>query len=217
MALGYGSSEHEVCVNDFYIGKYEVSQGEWVKVMGDNPSHFLKCGEDCPVEQVSWDDTVTFTGRMRKNGGKSYRLPTEAEWEYACRSGGKNETYCGGANLDELAWYEDNSGNKTQPVGTKQPNGLGIYDMSGNVWEWCSDWFSLDYNGKSPKDNPKGPDKGQESFKVKDQEISGGPFRVLRGGSYGGAAAIVRSVTRTNEQPGDRIATAGFRLVFPPQ
>ena len=207
---------HAVCVSDFWMGKYEVTQGEWVKVMGENPSHFLKCGEDCPVEQVSWDDTVTFMGRMRKNGGKSFRLPTEAEWEYAARSGGKKEKFAGGENLDELAWYADNSGKKTQPVGTKQSNGLGIYDMSGNVFEWCSDWFSPDYYSTSPKDNPKGPAQGPESFKLGEQEVKGGPFRVVRGGSWDRDAVYARAASRTLNQPGSRFHNLGFRLVFPP-
>ena len=209
---------HEVCVDDFYMGKYEVTQGEWVKVTGDNPAGFLKCGEDCPVEQVSWDDVTPFIARMRKNGGKSYRLPTEAEWEYAARSGGRKEKFAGGENLDELAWYKDNSGQRTQPAGTKQPNGLGIYDMSGNVAEWCSDWFDDDYYAKSPKSNPKGPAQFQESSGGEGEgHTAKEPSRVLRGGSWFLGAVNARAALRYYFQPGKRSLDVGFRLVFPPQ
>ncbi len=132
---------HEVCVSDFVIGKYEVTQGQWRKLMGSNPSKFNSCGDNCPVEQVSWNDVQQFIQRLNSQSGRNFRLPTEAEWEFAARSGGKHEKYSGGDNVDAVAWYGDNSGKMTHPVGQKQANGLGLYDMSGNVWEWVSDWY----------------------------------------------------------------------------
>ncbi|MDP2279759.1 MAG: SUMF1/EgtB/PvdO family nonheme iron enzyme, partial [Nitrospirota bacterium] len=167
--FGDGESDekpvHEVCVDDYYIGKYEVTQGQWKAIMGNNPSHFKDCGDNCPVEQVSWNDVQEFIQKLNEKnnppsppftkGGKGgFRLPTEAEWEYAARSGGKSERYSGGNDIDSVAWYNKNSGGKTHPVGTKQPNGLGIYDMSGNVWEWVNDWYDEFYYKNSPKNNP---------------------------------------------------------------
>lgn len=173
--FGDGNSDekpvHKVCVDDFYIGRYEVTQGQWKAIMGRNLSYFKDCGDNCPVEQVSWNDIQNFINKLIQKTGKKYRLPTEAEWEYAARSRGKNEKWAGTSNESEIgdyAWYLSNSGSKTHPVGQKKPNGLGLYDMSGNVWEWCSDWYGKNYYGNSPKDNPTGP--------------SGGQFRVLRGG-----------------------------------
>ena len=159
---------HTVRVDNFEIGKYEVTQGQWKAVMGSNPSHFSSCGNDCPVENVSWDDAQDFIKKLNAKGQGTYRLPKEAEWEYACRSGGKAEKYCGGNNVDQVAWYRNNAGKKTHPMGQKSPNGLGIYDMSGNVWEWtCSDYGKYD-DGK--KNHAKCS--------------SGGSSRVYRGGSW---------------------------------
>jgi len=194
---GYANEKpvHEVCVNDFYIGKYEVTQGQWQRIMGNNPSYYKNCGDNCPVEQVSWNDIQQFIQRLNNQSGKQYRLPTEAEWEYAARSGGKSEKYAGGNDVDAVAWYDGNSGRETHPVGQKQPNGLGLYDMSGNVWEWCSDWYGEKYYGQSFRDNPDGP--------------SSGSYRVLRGGSWNG------------EPRGGRVAYRvrynGFRLAGPAQ
>jgi len=133
---------HKVCVNDFYLGIYEVTQGQWEKVMGNNPSSFKK-GNNYPVERVSWEDVQQFIHRLNSQTGRKYRLPTEAEWEYAARSGGKQEKYAGTnqeGELKEYAWFTANSDFQTHPVGQKRPNGLGIYDMIGNVSEWCADW-----------------------------------------------------------------------------
>jgi formylglycine-generating enzyme len=194
---------HEVCVSDFWIGKYEVTQGEWLKVMGENPSHNIKCGKDCPVENVTWEDTGAFLSRYRKNRDKAFRLPTEAEWEYACRSGGKREKFCGGNNLDELSWNSDYAGKKTQPVGTRQPNGLEIYDMNDNVSEWCNDWFNQDYYKSSPKDNPKGPTTGLN--------------RVIRGSDGRTNDLSARAAFRSGAAQDSQIRTNGLRVVFSAQ
>lgn len=189
---------HEVCVDDYYIGKYEVTQGQWKNVRGNNPSRFSNCGDNCPVEQVSWDDIQDYIRILNQRTGKTYRLPTEAEWEYAARSGGKSEKYAGGNDVDTVAWYDNNSGSRTHPVGQKQPNGLGIYDMTGNVWEWCQDWYGDGYYKSSPKDNPQGP--------------SSGSYRVLRGGSWSNNAANSRATDRNSVSPGYRSSGLGFRL-----
>ncbi len=162
------SPKHQVTLKGFWIGKYEVTQAEWRAVMGENPSNNEGC-DQCPVEQVSWDDVQKFIKELNRQTGKNYRLPTEAEWEYAARGGQKsNKTkFAGSQNLGAVGWYSDNS-SKTHPVGGKAPNELGIYDMSGNVWEWCADWYG-DYSSGS-QTNPKGPGSGS--------------YRVLRGGSW---------------------------------
>ncbi|MBI4843838.1 MAG: SUMF1/EgtB/PvdO family nonheme iron enzyme [Nitrospirae bacterium] len=195
--FGDGSGDekpvHEVCVDDFYIGKYEVTQGQWRDVMGNNPSEFSGCGDDCPVENVSWNGIREF---IRKLGG-NYRLPTEAEWEYAARSGGKKEKYASGDNVDSVAWYGSNSGNNTHQVGRKAANGLGIYDMSGNVWEWVQDWYGESYYQNSPRNNPQGPSSGQ--------------LRVRRGGSWFTNALSARGL-RLYLNPGLGGSDLGFRL-----
>ena len=192
---------HWVCVDDFYLGKYEVTQGQWEKVMGNNPSYHK--GRANPVEQVSWDDVQQFIDRLNNQGDRKYRLPTEAEWEYAARSGGKMEKYSGTsqeADLAQYAWYKNNS-SEHQPVGGKWPNGLGLYDMSGNVSEWCADWYAWDYYKNSPKDNPRGPENGQ--------------VRVLRGGSWFSFPYELRAAWRKSYGPADKIMFYGFRLASP--
>ena len=195
---------HEVCVDDFYLGKNKVTQGQWQAVTGSNPSGFKECGNNCPVESVSWNDVQEFISRLNQRSGKRFRLPTEAEWEYAARSGGKGEKWSGTSNeweLGQYAWYDGNSGNRTHPVGEKRPNGLGLYDMSGNVWEWCSDWYGENYYQGSPRNNPEGPGSGQ--------------FRVLRGGSWYDDAGLVRAAVRSRGNPANRNAyDGGFRLGF---
>jgi formylglycine-generating enzyme required for sulfatase activity len=190
---------HIVCVDGFWIGKYEVTQGQWQSLMGDNPSRFKNCGKNCPVERVSWNEAVEFARRLSQKTGYKFRLPTEAEWEYACRSGGREEKYSGSDNVDAVAWYLDNSSGHTHPVGSKRSNGLGIHDMSGNVWEWCQDWYNKYYYGISPWDNPQGP--------------SSGSVRVLRGGSWHINAGRVRCAYRNRSGPGGRGDYVGFRLV----
>lgn len=206
---GYAEEKpvHEVCVDDFYIGKYEVTQGQWKAVMGNNPSSFSSCGDNCPIENVSWDDAQDFINRLNQKtennpqapfGKGEFRLPTEAEWEYAAKSGGKSEKYSGSNDIDSVAWYSSNSRSKTHPVGQKAANGLGIYDMSGNVREWVSDWYGDKYYGESPKNNPKGPNSG-----------SG---RVLRGGSWNDNARSSRTAYRSWGIPDFRVSSFGFRL-----
>ena len=152
---------HAVTVGDFYIGKYEVTQKEWEAVMGSNPSRFK--GANRPVELVSWNSIQEFLQKLNSKAGKHYRLPTEAEWEYAAKGGNQGQNYeCSGSNsIDEVAWYNGNSSRQTHEVGQKQPNELGIYDMSGNVWEWCSDWYDANYYSSSPSKNPQGPSSGE--------------------------------------------------------
>ncbi|MGE4299015.1 MAG: formylglycine-generating enzyme family protein [Desulfovibrionaceae bacterium] len=187
---------HEVCVDGFWLGKYEVTQAEWTKVMGNNPSHFK--GDRNPVEKVSWNDAQEFIRRLNGKGNGGFRLPTEAEWEYAARSGGKAQTYSGGEDLTRVAWYDGNSGGQTHPVGGKAPNGMGLYDMSGNVWEWCQDWLSSSYYASSPRSNPTGPDMG-----------SG---RVNRGGSWCSEPSYARSANRYGFWPDIAYNDCGFRL-----
>ncbi|MFZ4476294.1 MAG: SUMF1/EgtB/PvdO family nonheme iron enzyme [Saprospiraceae bacterium] len=161
---------HSVTVSDFYLGQTEVTQAQWRAVMGENPSRFSDC-DDCPVEQVSWDDVQLFITKINnRNGGDMYRLPTEAEWEYAARGGKqkKGYTYAGGNEIDAVGWYKRNADNKTHRVKSKTANALGLYDMSGNVWEWCSDWHAA-YDLASLTD-PTG--------------ASSGTHRIFRGGSW---------------------------------
>jgi formylglycine-generating enzyme required for sulfatase activity len=149
---------HQVTLSTFSMGKYPITQSQWQKVMGSNPSHFK--GDDLPVEQVSWEDAQQFINKLNSMTGKTYRLPTEAQWEFAARGGTKSKgyEYSGSNNANEVAWYDDNSGKKTQLVGQKAANELGIFDMSGNVWEWCSDWYG-DYSSATVT-NPTGAATG---------------------------------------------------------
>ena len=193
---------HEVCVNDFYLGKYEVTQRQWKKVMGKNPSNFTGNDEN-PVECVSWYDAQHFIDRLNSQSGRNYRLPTEAEWEYAARSGGKKEKFSGTSREEELgeyAWYTYNAEGRPHPVGQGRPNGLGFYDMSGNVWEWCSDWYDENYYKSSPRNNPKGPDDGS--------------LRVRRGGSFSDLKDL-RAAYRGWGMEATRLIVNGFRLVLP--
>lgn len=193
---------HRVCVPDFYMGKFPVTQGQWRAVMGNNPSGFRK-GNQYPVENLSWNEVQEFIRKLDGMTGKKYRLPTEAEWEYAARSGGKNQKWSGTSDesiLGQFAWYDRNSGNATHPVGLKRPNGLFLYDMSGNVWEWVNDWYAVNYYENSPRDNPQGPPSGKK--------------KVLRGGAWISIAANLRAARRLAASPSDRINFFGFRLAF---
>jgi formylglycine-generating enzyme required for sulfatase activity len=191
---------HRVTISQaFYIGRYEVTQAQWQSVMGDNPSGYKNCGGNCPVENVSWDESQNFINKLNEsNDGFRYRLPTEAEWEYACRAGTTGD-YAG--DLDSMAWYEKNSGKKTHPVGTRQPNGFGLYDMHGNVWEWCEDWYHKTYEG-APTDGSAWLGGGEQKK------------RVLRGGSHYSNAANLRSANRYYYfSPVNRYSDSGFRVV----
>ena len=191
--------DHRVTLTkNYYIGKYEVTQALWQVVMGNNPSRFK--GDDLPVERVSWKRCQDFISKLNSLTGKRFRLPTEAEWEYAARGGNKSRgyRYSGSNTLDDVAWYGDNSGSKTHAVGTKQPNELGIYDMSGNVSEWCQDWRGS--YSSSPQTNPTGAVSGS--------------YRVDRGGSWLYSAWFSRSSSRGGRTPGGRDGDLGLRLVL---
>jgi formylglycine-generating enzyme required for sulfatase activity len=198
-----------VTVGDYYIGKFEVTQKQWRAVMGasatlSNPSHFKGC-DDCPVESVSWNDIQEFIKELNRQTGKRYRLPTEAEWEFAARGGAQSRgyKYAGSNNIDEVAEYDGNNNKSTKPVGGKKANELGIYDMSGNVWEWCEDWYTADFykTNKQLKD----PVNNTPSSN-----------RVLRGGSWYGNAQGCRVSYRYGNTPGHRNYYYGFRLAcFP--
>jgi len=193
---------HQVTLNSFRMGKYEVTQAEWEAVMGLNPSRFANC-PNCPVDNVSWNDVQAFIAKLNSLTGGNYRLPTEAEWEYAARGGNPSSAvkYSGSEDIASVAWYDGNAGNKTHPVGQKQANALGLYDMSGNVWEWCSDWYSDSYYNNSPSTNPRGPSTGANLL--------------LRGGGWGSDAGKCRVSYRNYYMPDYRSGNGGFRLVSP--
>jgi len=191
---------HQVTINySFYMGKYEVTQAQWQAVMGNNPSTFKDCGGNCPVDSVTWADAQNFINKLNEsNDGFRYRLPTEAEWEYACRAGTTGD-YAG--NLSEMAWFAENSGNRTHAVGEKQPNAWGLADMHGNVWEWCQDWYHETYSG-APSDGSAWLSGGEQKS------------RVLRGGSWGNKdAASLRSASRSRNTPDNRFYDKGVRIV----
>jgi formylglycine-generating enzyme required for sulfatase activity len=190
--------QHRVTLSPFYIGKYPVTQAQWEAVMRFNPSNFV--GPNLPVDCVTWDEAVEFCRRLSYATARVYRLPTEAEWEYACRAGTQTKFNYGDEEefLVHHAWCLNNASNQTQPVGLKKPNGWGLYDMHGNVWEWCQDWYASDYYQHSPSVNPHGPAQGAS--------------RVQRGGSWYSLPNYCRSAGRSNHQPDQRDALVGFRV-----
>ena len=192
---------HSVTLSSYYIGKTEVTQALWKAVMGSSPSDTSTLKVDnLPVERVSWNDCQEFIRKLNALTGQNFRLPTEAEWEFACRGGNNSRgyKYSGSNYIDNVAWYWDNSGKKTHPVATKLPNELGIYDMSGNVWEWCSDWYDKYSSGAQA--NPKGPESGS--------------CRVFRGGGWGSYAGYCRSSNRGYNTPTHRHDRLGLRLAL---
>ncbi len=207
---------HEVCLDDFYIGEHEVTQGEWREIMGSNPSFFKNCGNDCPVENVSWNDVQEFIRKLNEKTGTNYRLPTEAEWEYAAKERGKNVKF--GTGKDTIGPDESNFNAKlehkepysrsgiyreeTLTVKSFSANLLGLYDMSGNVWEWVSDWYDRGYYKNSPHSNPMGPSKGSH--------------RVVRGGSWNQRASTARTTYRIFIRPKNKDFIFGFRLASTP-
>ncbi|MCI5223214.1 MAG: formylglycine-generating enzyme family protein [Candidatus Electrothrix sp. AR4] len=198
---------HQVELSDFFIGKYPVTQEVWQAVMGDNPSRFK--GEKRPVERISWEDIQKFFTRLNQQTGENFRLPTEAEWEYAAR-GGRYSQGCnlsGGDLLKQVGWYRESTNSETQDVGQLLANELGIHDISGNVWEWCQDWFADEYytecHQRGIVTNPQGPDVGTH--------------RVFRGGGYFRYPLYCRLVSRNDYSPKLRSVFIGFRLALPLQ
>ncbi|MCH5178715.1 MAG: SUMF1/EgtB/PvdO family nonheme iron enzyme [Prevotellaceae bacterium] len=190
---------HSVTLSDYYIGQTEVTQALWKAVMGSNPSYFK--GDDLPVEQVSWHDCQTFINKLNALTGENFRLPTEAEWEFAAKGGNKSKgcVYSGSNEIDDVAWYNGNHSSQTHPVGTKAPNELGIYDMSGNVFELCQDWYGS--YSSSAQTNPAGPASGSR--------------RVLRGGGWGNYfATSCRTAYRSSNTPTLANLDLGFRLAL---
>jgi len=198
-SYGDESPVHQVTfASSFYMGRYEVTQAQWQKVMGNNPSSDKSCGENCPVEKVSWDDAQEFIKKLNaQNDGYTYRLPSEAEWEYTCRAG---TTGNDAGDLDSLAWYGKNSDGKMHPVGQKQPNAWGLYDMHGNVLEWVMDNYHDNYKG-APADGSAWL-SGGESNK-----------RMYRNGSWFSDASEVRTTRRDRYTPDSRYDNLGFRVV----
>jgi formylglycine-generating enzyme required for sulfatase activity len=199
--------QHRVRITQpFYLGQTEVTQGQYKAVMDQTPSYF-KGSDDLPVESISWNDAVAFCDKlnaMEKGSleGSIYRLPTEAEWEYACRAGSRTRYSFGddAASLGEYAWYDSNSGNKTHPVGQKRPNAFNLFDMHGNVYEWCQDGYKADYYRESPDADPPGPSRAA----VRD--------RVYRGGSWVLYPLFGRAAVRYGVAPGYRFSGLGFRV-----
>jgi formylglycine-generating enzyme required for sulfatase activity len=199
---GRGDNEgprHRVTVpRGFWLGKYEVTQGQWEAVMGNNPSFRDDCGGNCPVEQVSWGDVLEFIDVLNaREAGDPYRLPTEVEWEYAARAGTTGPRH---GDLERVAWYDGNSGGTPRPVGTKQPNAWGLHDMLGNVWEWTADWYR--YYPSWAAIEPKAPASWD---------------RVIRGGSWDSDGAFCRSASRAHISSSTHFEDTGFRLARDPQ
>jgi sulfatase modifying factor 1 len=189
---------HKVKVKSFYMLKTQVTQALWYSIMDTNPSFHKNC-YTCPVENVNWYDAQKFIDKLNKMNKGHYRLPTEAEFEYAARGGNKSRglDYSGSNDVNEVGWYTNNSGGKSHPVGEKKPNELGLADMSGNIWEWCSDWYEKYYKG-SPSDNPRGPAKGEK--------------KVLRGGTWLSLDEGCLVISRGALDPSSKNKFTGFRI-----
>ncbi|MFN0202370.1 MAG: formylglycine-generating enzyme family protein, partial [Bacteroidia bacterium] len=214
MGSNDGSSDekpvHSVTVSSFYMGKYEVTQAEWQEIMGNNPSSFK--GDNLPVENVSWEDVQVFIQKLNQKTGCKYRLPSEAEWEYAARGGNKSKgyLYAGSNTIGDVAWYSENAGSKTHVVGSKDPNELGICGMSGNVWEWCEDWYAEKYYDYCKKNsitnNPILRNKNNQNLEISE-------YRICRGGSWGLNANYCRATLRFRVVPTYQYFIVGFRLL----
>ena len=196
------SPVHKVSIKGFYISKYEITQAEWQQIMGSNPAHFKNC-PNCPIENVNWYDVQEFISQINIKTAKNYRLPTEAEWEYAAQGGNNTNRYAdffyaGSNRIKEVAWFANNAQLKTHAVDSKKPNQLGIYGMSGNVWEWCNDWFGA-YHAHN-QENPRGAITGS--------------WRVVRGGSFQDYSNYCRVSTRYFYKPNFKSKDGGFRLVL---
>ena len=189
---------HRVTLDDYYIAETQVTQALWQAVMGNNPSNWK--GDNLPVETISWNDCQEFIKKLNQITGRTFALPTEAQWEFAARGGkqSKGYKYAGSNNLDEVAWFRDNSNRETHPVAQKKANELGLYDMSGNVWEWCNDWYDYTYYELSPERNPQGPISSVN--------------RVLRGGCWCYFVGDCRVSCRYYDFPGDCGYDRGLRL-----
>ncbi len=192
---------HRISIPAFAMGVTEVTQGEYKALMGTNPSDFSSCGDTCPVEEVSWDDATAYAQKLSTLTGHTYRLPTEAEWEYAARAGTSTKWYCGDDEscVDSIIWYKNNSNSKTHPAAQKRANAFGLYDMSGNVWEWTQDWYTDSYASitNDGSTNTTGEQK----------------YRTLRGGSWDDSPVITRSAFRGSVTPNSRDNDVGFRIL----
>lgn len=190
---------HEVVVDGFAMSKFPVTQWQWTVIMGNNPSDFKGC-DQCPIDQVSWNEAQEFIRRLNHLTGKLYTLPTEAEWEFAAKAGkyGRYYNFSGSDNLDEVGWYTGNSERRPHPVGEKEPNELGLYDMSGNMWEWCKDWYQKFYYELEEKYSPEGPDSGAG--------------KVRRGGSWFTQPINCRITTRNHVKMDYKDDAGTFRL-----
>lgn len=204
--MGSGATEHKVTIpKSFALSTTLVTQGDWRAVMGRNPSEFAAtCGDQCPVDNVSWEDIQIYILRLNAKTGKHYRLPTEAEWEYACRAG-TSTLYCGSNTADEVAWYEGNSDNHPHPVATKKPNAWGLYDMSGNLWQWVEDCYHNDLQNGPANGTAWEPGPYPTSTEVC---VS----RVLRGGSWHNTSQELQVDRRSADDASVRVHSIGFRL-----
>lgn len=199
--MGEEDYVHLVSLNSFHIGKYEITQAQWKKIMSYNPSFFKNC-ENCPVENVSFEEINEFIEKLNNLSKKHYRLPTEAEWEFAARGGKLSNlyTYSGSSEIGAVGWYNGNSSSTTHPVGLKKANELGIFDMTGNVWEWCSDRYEINYHKNCPFFNPKGSETNSN--------------RVNRGGSWNYVSSHCKVTIRSHDSPNYKSNILGFRIVL---